>query len=161
MNVVTYLTIVNLIGYNVKVYYMHIYCTVKGFRVISGNLLTNRIDRCMMRETEKEIQMLIHTPAPWKVSDDTDGVWVSGSDPNANVICDIVGRAYDHKTGEITITGEDIANANLIAAAPELLAALQAFVDYHATDYEDIPEMEQARAAIVKATGEVLENGNG
>jgi hypothetical protein len=46
------------------------------------------------------------------------------------------------------------ANARLIAAAPELLEALQAFVDYHSTDYEDIPEMEQAHRIIAKAKGE-------
>jgi hypothetical protein len=48
---------------------------------------------------------------------------------------------------------ESIDYARLFAAAPELLSALQAFVDYHATDYEDIPEMEQARTAIAKARG--------
>jgi hypothetical protein len=51
--------------------------------------------------------------------------------------------------------------ADLFAAAPELLAALEAFVEYHETDYLDIPEVEQARAAIAKAKGEVVEHANG
>ena len=61
--------------------------------------------------------------------------------------------------GLVAVTGpaedkEAQAYADLFAAAPELLEALQAFVDYHATDYEDIPEMEKALAAIAKAKGE-------
>jgi hypothetical protein len=45
------------------------------------------------------------------------------------------------------------ANARLIAAAPELLAALQAVADYWAGG--DVPEVldTQMRAAIAKATG--------
>lgn len=44
----------------------------------------------------------------------------------------------------------------LLASSPELLDALKALVDYHESDYEVIPEVEQARNAIAKA--ETLEN---
>jgi hypothetical protein len=50
------------------------------------------------------------------------------------------------------------ANARLIAAAPDLLAALQGmieyFVDYSWDDYSDTETLQAARAAIAKATGD-------
>lgn len=50
------------------------------------------------------------------------------------------------------------ANARLISAAPELLAALRALADavehYTNATPEDWPELAAARAAIAKATGE-------
>jgi hypothetical protein len=61
-----------------------------------------------------------HTPGLWKVGDEAEGLWVY-VDPNQNVICDIVGRNDPH-----IMTDEDYANAYLIAAAPELLGALEA-----------------------------------
>mgnify|MGYP001359612923 CR=1 FL=1 len=59
---------------------------------------------------------------------------------------------------------EAVANSRLVAAAPDLLAALQAFVDYHEGDFpyeEDdavdgrSPEMAQALRAIAAARGQV------
>jgi hypothetical protein len=46
------------------------------------------------------------------------------------------------------------ADAHLIAAAPELLEALNTWLtQYSAEEYEDCPEVVQTRAAIAKATG--------
>lgn len=45
------------------------------------------------------------------------------------------------------------ANGRLIAAAPELLDALQSFVKYATDCDDDSPELDKARAAIAKATG--------
>jgi hypothetical protein len=59
-----------------------------------------------------------HTPGPWQVGDELEGLWVY-TDPNQNVICDVVGRNDPH-----IMTDEDYANAHLIAAAPEMLDAL-------------------------------------
>jgi hypothetical protein len=80
------------------------------------------------------------------------------------------GPWHAHKTGIVTFYGTrriqvasarqplftaecQEANARLIAAAPELLAALQAVADYWAGG--DVPEVldTQMRAAIAKATG--------
>ena len=47
-----------------------------------------------------------------------------------------------------------VANASLIAAAPELLEALQAFVKYADDVNDDSPEFDRASAAIAKATGQ-------
>ena len=93
--------------------------------------------------------MKTHTPGPWHVSDDmygvgnllVAGVTASNAEPIAN--CGL------GKTGK--------ANARLIAAAPELLDALQtaamALIGY--THRNEIIEnaLDSARAAIAKATG--------
>jgi hypothetical protein len=44
--------------------------------------------------------------------------------------------------------------AELFAASPDLLKALEDLVDYHSTDYDEIPEVKLARVAIAKAKGE-------
>jgi hypothetical protein len=90
-----------------------------------------------------------HTPAPWT----TDGDAYSG---NLDIIA-LTGRIAMLDC-EFSAETEDVltANARLIAAAPDLLAALQralaAIEYYHAR--EGSPEtLADARAAIAKATG--------
>ena len=103
-----------------------------------------------------------HTPGPWTIagvslnpheghvieSDSADGrtiAWTCNSLDN---------------NGEECISQEDIANARLIASAPELLQALENLVasienvDFssHAGVYDQIP-WAQAEAAIAKAKG--------
>lgn len=100
---------------------------------------------------------LKHTPAPW--------TYYTEPQPNG---CPIIGsRGLMVATLAHTVNQDDqretaLANARLIAAAPDLLAALQRilpFVDcIAAITREDINEYEQAYkdaiAAIDKATGE-------
>jgi len=66
-----------------------------------------------------------HTPGPWNVGDDSpndyEGPTIDTRDRAVAVI------TIDHENES---TPEDRANARLIAAAPELLAALQAAVEY-------------------------------
>ncbi|WP_322883246.1 hypothetical protein U8C37_09620 [Sinorhizobium medicae] len=66
-----------------------------------------------------------HTPGPWTAeppSEQTPHIWVNAA-TNSGVakieVCD-----YDDGKGE-RLTDEDFANARLIAAAPDLLAALK------------------------------------
>lgn len=90
-----------------------------------------------------------HTPGPWH--------W--DSDP---IKCDPLGRSrYRVTTIGKTITqhyysSDDPrceADTKLIAAAPDLLASLQAMVDRYCDDESlDSPIDEAARAAIAKAT---------
>lgn len=110
-----------------------------------------------------------HTPGPWSAIDDgsrSDGLWVSGPSRGEPVICDLVGRLYDHEAQCGQLTGEDVANAHLIAAAPDLLAALKRTVDtikaWHCLHGDEIgwdiylqhaPEMQAINAAIAKAKG--------
>ncbi len=83
-----------------------------------------------------------HTPGPWQ--------WTQHFDPTISIYKDGFGqiaRLYDSSAG----TGK--ANARLIAAAPDLLAALIEIVS--ADDAHELTQkhIESARAAIAKATG--------
>ena len=81
-----------------------------------------------------------HTPAPWYFSN--EGVLRVRAREDDEVICSYAG--YENCEREY-------ANAKLIAAVPDLLEALQSFLDA-----QILPEYHQsvARAAISKALGE-------
>jgi hypothetical protein len=92
-----------------------------------------------------------HTPGPWEVK---PYAWQRG---NVSVFAPKFGRApygacvaYTPCSDGVGGAEGALANARLIAAAPELLEALKRLL----TD-EDYPQAERvARAAIAKATGE-------
>jgi hypothetical protein len=88
-----------------------------------------------------------HTPGPWGCD------WTSHhshdyrlQQPNGAPLRLVV-EANDHN--------EQRANARLIAAAPDLLAALEVVREYmdHAADQFSYEDIVQIRAAIAKATG--------
>jgi hypothetical protein len=94
-----------------------------------------------------------HTPGPWEVEHpfDEPGVYVGA--PSTALVCKLYpvdGRWVGDKREDID------ANARLIAAAPEMLAALEyalEAVDYY-HEHEGASEMRKAvRAAIAKAEG--------
>jgi hypothetical protein len=95
-----------------------------------------------------------HTPGPWHTTGD-GLVYAEPSfdDIEAPFICDATDDSQWRSPND-----EERANARLISAAPELLAALQALewavsgVDYIETEYAD--QVAQARAAIARATME-------
>lgn len=100
-----------------------------------------------MNATAQKTEAAQHTPGPWVLS------YVSEpSDPSAIIYCNYASmsmRTVGEARGEI-ITGELLANGRLIAAAPELLEALQTMLlraDLHSNS-----EVVMARAAIAKAT---------
>ena len=95
-----------------------------------------------------------HTPGPWCVFHMGDtiaietGVEASGSRPN---VIDWTG--FDSNEQD---PGTDLANARLIAAAPELLEALEnitANLEHAFPALKDLGPLSQARAAITKARG--------
>lgn len=95
-----------------------------------------------------------HTPGPWYLIDERflhDKYLVSIGEPNAGgtTVCNILSEPGDD-------FGKCKANARLIAAAPDLLAAVRGMIE--AYDNDSIAHLEQAsreaRAAIAKATGE-------
>lgn len=99
--------------------------------------------------------MITHTPGPWRA--DEPGI--------ADDFCDRRVGIFDAGPGNPGIIAEVYAylnpgtmkaNARLIAAAPELLAALRYILALQATDKLPFPliALDQARAAIAKATGE-------
>ena len=117
------------------------------------------------------------TPGPWKRSwasramgdyDPGEPCWdvIAGKKNAAELIVDAcnVDRfvAWNHKTGDEDQEKRDAeitANMTLIAAAPDLYAALEAIVsDFHSSGYPTGqwkgPEVMKAHAALAKARGE-------
>lgn len=91
-----------------------------------------------------------HTPGNWiakTYSTETirDAVGIYAGSMTLPIVPDIAGRSIE----------ECDANIRLIAAAPDLLAALEACLHrLDAHDEQSAPECLAARAAIAKATGE-------
>jgi hypothetical protein len=91
-----------------------------------------------------------HTPGPWEDcgSGDVQGIEDNGFGKGPVDVCSVYLR---------TVEGRTEANTRLIAAAPDLLEALQKLLS-HGT-FEDYPNTSEwyavrdARAAIAKATG--------
>ena len=90
-----------------------------------------------------------HTPAPWSVEVD------HSSNAPEFIRTYVDGEMYDLASVLCDETGNATANARLIAAAPDLLAALQNVAAcFDANDPDSMANaMADARAAIAKATG--------
>lgn len=87
-----------------------------------------------------------HAPGPWRLDKDNLNVYANG------LLATVFGHIH---------TGEKLANASLIAAAPEMLEALElAFAEMNnGVDYaqsgEPTPAQIAIRSAITKARGEI------
>ena len=81
-----------------------------------------------------------HTPGPWKAHHDHGWLVVESDTGDLYVKVEKGSAARKH-----------MADALLIAAAPDLLEALQAFVN-HGTCFDE-DDMRKARAAIARAIG--------
>src|SRR5690606_23383477 len=96
-----------------------------------------------------------HTPGPWELGE--DGVWLGSVYSEDGLRIALVYGEWDIDEPRPREEGE--ANARLIAATPDLLAALQSFVAAVEDDGEPMPgarwhaECVAARAAIAKAAG--------
>lgn len=99
-----------------------------------------------------------HTPGPWTVGD-KNGYRANSVLAGDNAVADVYGLPLHQHIGKFTEC-EGLANARLIAAAPDLLEALTALVTFNDAPLNDRrPEgygalLASARAAIAKATGE-------
>lgn len=101
------------------------------------------------------------TPGPWEIVNGGDIFGPPGGDSGDGVKCDSndgwqvaeVGIYVTFVDGELMELGDGPreANKHLIAAAPELLEALQAFVSNSSAQTNCPHECEQAEAAIAKA----------
>lgn len=90
-----------------------------------------------------------HTPGPWIVSSQHND-WHDKMD---GVIVRSCNDAEIWPAGAQKL-GDEMADLRLIAAAPDMLEALNTWLEqYSAEEYEDCPEVVQTRAAIAKATG--------
>jgi hypothetical protein len=115
-------------------------------------ILENHVSTSAEQSREIHSSTSAHTPGPWEVNGTTIETIASPSV--------VIGRAYDAEDsgGGVESNSEAEANARLIAAAPELLAALRGLVEDYEGAYggndEDAPKaLTDARAAIAKATG--------
>ncbi len=95
-----------------------------------------------------------HTPGPWRV-ERYFSKWLIGNGNGSYLIAETAGSpAYLGRAS----AERDAANAYLIAAAPNLLETLQVLLSLHdaCVDTADAwnASMEEARAAIAKATGD-------
>lgn len=123
---------------------------------------------------EQRTMSMKHTPGPWHIV--ADPQW-DGKHPvhSSRFICNVpeFAEVYPPTPGEddgwqvfhdeggqticrMTDTVEIAANARLIAAAPELLAALEGLVsDWERVTGRSLPDDHEAKAAIAKARGGV------
>lgn len=94
-----------------------------------------------------------HTPGPWHIERGTS-VYVRADDAHhIGPICSMRSR-LDYPGMDPIVAETCDANARLIAAAPELLAALEALVDEPQPLGIDRATYQAALRAIAKATGE-------
>jgi hypothetical protein len=94
-----------------------------------------------------------HTPGPWAYAtgEDWDGAHVT--DKNGRIVADCQGCDMPGASGEVG-TDEAMANARLIAAAPEMLAALEELcADKYLADPINADRMANALAVIAKVKG--------
>jgi len=95
-----------------------------------------------------------HTPGPWTVEHRKDNGemmsaqfgFIHGPKGKSDWVADVGYLHNDNGSGSMT-------NARLIAAAPELLAALSAILDMATDNRTHGSEIDMACAAIAKATG--------
>jgi len=88
--------------------------------------------------------MSAHTPGPWI----NHGRISQAGIPHSAVACKtLIARVYSESFGD---KAEETANANLIAAAPDMQAALLAVLS---VADRNTAEFDQARAALAKSKG--------
>ena len=100
-----------------------------------GNTKTETITNPRPGSPGERIKMMEHTPGKWRIQEDNDGeVWVFGSIEKRAAVCRMLpprGKFTHGETlEEVDMLPENIANARLIAAAPDLLAACELAAKY-------------------------------
>jgi len=119
-----------------------------------GHLL--RFDHHNFQNHPKTMKTHTHTPAPWQIQFWNDSARPSRRDtPVITTGKDAIGELFNlwDEDGEDR-EAERLANARLIAAAPELLEALEELlVDKYLADPINADRMEKARASVAKVKG--------
>jgi len=101
-----------------------------------------------------------HTPGPWQsIIDDTGGQWsgwplciTAENEDDKPVVR--TGGQWPYEWDAATSQREAVANARLIASAPDLLKQLQSVLACLEITGESVGDMDAIRAAIARATGE-------
>ena len=89
-----------------------------------------------------------HTPGPWRVVKRANQTGIH----SLAVATDSQQGGYWEPQRVAVLTEQNVADARLIAAAPDLLAAIQLLVDQRDARFNTALAWDQARAAIAKAT---------
>lgn len=92
-----------------------------------------------------------HTPGPWFVGAQNDGLYIIDGQPSPAPYDGPIPREHGPNVvarPNFALAGYE-ANAKLIAAAPEMLAALKFYAEY----FDDEALGDAARGAIAKAEG--------
>jgi len=102
----------------------------------------------------------IHTSGPWKVENwkytDSRSAWRRDGVPTIVGVNDAIAEVFNlyRPNAEDDAESEAMANARLIAAAPEMLAALEELcADKYLADPINADRMANAKAALAKAKG--------
>jgi hypothetical protein len=99
-------------------------------------------------------QSVVHTPGPWEY---VASVGVVRAKDDEMTVCEIKGWGYlTSKNGVAKATDEMDANGRLLAAAPDMLSALMECMAWFVSNEVTCIAMDDAKAAIEKATGEVV-----
>lgn len=104
--------------------------------------------------TQNKITAAGHTAGPWHVIPMQLSIWTNDGETKVATVEDLpwVTLSSGLRTSD---SATECANARLIAAAPELLEALEAMVaPYEGTSDADVWWLRQARAAIARAKGQ-------
>jgi hypothetical protein len=95
------------------------------------------------------------TPGPWGIEVTSDGSWIGPMRAAGDKVANIVVRVDTDREYKMEVLAEKKANARLIAAAPDLLEALEALERYlRQTPHHNAIEAAAARKVIAKARGE-------
>lgn len=96
-----------------------------------------------------------HTPGPWIPEKSAYGYWVRATDPTQKPVADVHLFCVDNREPKVWSHEETFSNATLIAAAPEILEALEyLLVNISERDHDLDPHyIAKARDAIAKAEG--------
>lgn len=100
-----------------------------------------------------------HTPGPWMIQSRDNDLLFDVVDSRTE--SKLIAGPFRHELPTVKGNSETIANARLIAAAPELLEALETIVCWQDVDsigarLTSAQMLTQARAAIAKAKGEAV-----
>lgn len=100
-----------------------------------------------------------HTPGPWEIMESANALVVMGADSKHVVIVPLF-REYEwdkEEWGDLNLEERNrvsIANAQLIAAAPELYEALENLIDFLFHGKKNCQAILRAKAALAKARGD-------
>jgi len=97
---------------------------------------------------------MTHTPGPWKIDDGYTTSLTIGCGFGYDIAQVECSMSFSDDCGfRINLDDEEMANAHLIASAPELLEALEEMYEVCNLSSDDAPHRVKARAAIIKAGG--------